>query len=122
VIQGTADIVVASRWRAGGGVRNWPWYRYVASRLAATLACGLTQMTDPTAGFMAARRALVAGLDLEPVGWKIVLEVVVKAPAARLLEIPIVFFDRERGQSKLGWGAQYDYLRHLLRLYRHRRA
>jgi len=52
-------------------------------------------------------------------GWKIVLEVVVKTDS-RVMEIPIIFEDRFEGKSKLGFKAQVDYLRHLGRLYAYR--
>ena len=60
--------------------------------------------------------AFWTGLTLDPLGWKIVLEVVVKT-RARVTDVPIVFADREEGESKLGLKAQVDYLRHLGRLY-----
>ena len=47
------------------------------------LSFGLTSMTDPTTGLMALRTSLLAGLSLDPVGWKIVLEIVVKAAPIR---------------------------------------
>jgi dolichol-phosphate mannosyltransferase len=89
------------------------------SRGAALLARGVTTLSDPTSGFMAVKKSLLQGVALDPLGWKIVLEVVVKTNA-RVLEIPIVFTDRELGESKLGLRAQVDYLRHLGRLYAYR--
>jgi dolichol-phosphate mannosyltransferase len=68
---------------------------------------------------MAVRKRVLEGVDLDPLGWKIVLEVVVKT-GARVREIPIVFANRERGKSKLGLRAQVDYIRHLRRLYAYR--
>jgi dolichol-phosphate mannosyltransferase len=68
---------------------------------------------------MAVRRSILQGAELDPLGWKIVLEVVVKTKS-RVKEIPIVFADRIEGESKLGPRAQVDYLRHLGRLYAYR--
>ncbi len=115
-----ADIVVGSRHVPGGGSRDWPLASRLKSRLAAVAALGLTPMTDPTTGFMAVRRQTVQGLDLDPVGWKIVLEVVVKARGARLAEVPIIFADRELGSSKQSLRVAWQYLKHCLRLYRDR--
>ncbi|MGD8863710.1 MAG: glycosyltransferase family 2 protein, partial [Myxococcales bacterium] len=112
-----ADIVVGSRNVEGGGSRNWPLFSQLKSRFAAALTFGLTSMTDPTTGFMAIRRDRVAGLDLDPVGWKIVLETVVKASPARVAEVPIVFEDREYGESKQSLGVFLEYLEHLAKLY-----
>ena len=65
---------------------------------------------------MAIRKSLLNGIKLDPVGWKIVLEIIVKTNP-RFIEIPIIFADRQKGKSKLGLKAQVDYLRHLWRLY-----
>jgi len=85
---------------------------------AGWLARGVTRMSDPTSGFMAIRKSLLKGVDLDPVGWKIVLEVIVKTKA-RFLEIPIVFAERRSGTSKLNVKTQVEYLHHLWKLYRH---
>lgn len=120
VRDGRADIAVGSRHVPGGGTRDWPLVSRVKSRLAALPTLALTRLTDPTSGFMAVRRTLVDGLALDPVGWKIVLEVVVKAHPARVLEVPIVFADREHGVSKQSLGVALQYARHLAKLYAHR--
>ena len=120
VLEDVADIVVGSRRLPGGAVQDWPWHRRLASWVAGLLSRNLTELSDPTTGFMAMRRSLLSQLDLDPVGWKIVLEVVFKARGARLLEVPITFLDRRSGKSKLSWSAQVDFVRHLIRLYRQR--
>ncbi len=116
ILAGTCDIVVGSRYLAGGGVPDWPWRRRLVSRAAGLLAGGVTTLSDPTSGFMAVKKDKLEGVELDPLGWKIVLEVVVKSKA-RVREIPIVFRDRTQGQSKFGVRAQVDYLRQLRRLY-----
>lgn len=119
ILRDEADIVVGSRNVPGGSADNWPWFRRFVSWGASLLARPLTKMTDPTSGFMAVRLDLVRKAPLDAIGWKIVLETVVKT-GARLAEIPIRFRDRERGQSKLTARQQMLYLRHLVRLYRYR--
>ena len=120
ILDGEADITVGSRYVRGGGTQGWPWRRYVMSRAAGWLALGVSSMKDPTSGFMAVRRELLKGLDLDPIGFKIVLETVVKSRGARVLEVPITFTDRRYGESKMSSGQVWDYLRHLARLYRYR--
>ena len=90
--------------------------RRIVSKFAGFLAKGVTDIRDRTSGFMAIRKDLLQGVALDPTGWKIVLEVIVKANP-RVLEVPIVFSERKEGKSKLGIRAQADYLRHLFRLY-----
>lgn len=115
--QDKADIVVGSRNVPGGGSRNWPLFSQLKSKVAASLTFGLTSMTDPTTGLMAVRKSLLPGLTLDPVGWKIVLEIVVKAAPVRVAEVPILFEDRELGQSKQSLAVFAQYAEHLLKLY-----
>jgi dolichol-phosphate mannosyltransferase len=119
ILEGRCDATVGSRYVAGGGAQKWPLLRRIASKGAGLLAKGVTSLSDPTSGFMAVRKRILEGVKLDPLGWKIVLEVVVKT-RSRVMEVPIVFSDRQAGKSKLGLGAQVDYLRHLVRLYAHR--
>jgi dolichol-phosphate mannosyltransferase len=116
ILEGKCDATVGSRYVEGGGARNWPWLRRVLSKGAGTLAKGVTTLSDPTSGFMAVRKSILRGVRLDPLGWKIVLETIVKT-RANVMEVPIVFEDREAGKSKLGFRAQIDYLKHLGRLY-----
>jgi len=119
ILEGRCDLAVGSRYLPGGGTGDWPLSRRIISRGAGLLARGLTPLSDPTSGFMALRKSILRGVELDPLGWKIVLEVVVKT-RPRILEVPIVFRERREGKSKLGFRAQLDYLRHLARLYTRR--
>jgi dolichol-phosphate mannosyltransferase len=120
ILDDKADVVVGSRHVPGGGSRDWPLFSQFKSKLASTLALGVTSMTDPTTGFLAARRTLLDRLELDPVGWKIVLEIVVKAAPVRVAEVPIIFVDRELGVSKQSLGVFGQYLAHLAKLYAYR--
>ncbi len=120
ILDDKAEIVVGSRHVPGGGSSDWPLFSRFKSRFAASLTLGLTSMTDPTTGFMAIRRTLLSGLTLDPVGWKIVLEIAVKAHPARLAEVPIIFTDREHGESKQSLGVLAEYFSHLYKLYKFR--
>lgn len=120
ILADKAEIVVGSRHVPGGGSTDWPLFSQLKSRFAASLAIGLSGMTDPTTGYMAVRRTLLDRLELDPVGWKIVLETVVKAHPARLAEVPIVFADRELGESKQSLRVLEQYLVHLYKLYKFR--
>jgi dolichol-phosphate mannosyltransferase len=116
---GNCDLAIGSRYVEGGAVDSrWSWFRRVNSRLATLLARGLTGIADPMAGFFAIRRAVFerAG-ELRPLGYKILLELVVRCDCRNVVEVPILFRDRAEGESKLSMRQQWLYLRHLLRLY-----
>ncbi len=118
ILDDRADLTVGSRHVTDGGIGQWPLHRRIVSKAAAMMTLGLTKMSDPTSGFMAIRRTFLQGLDLNPVGWKIVLEIVVKARTDRLIEVPFTFNDRELGESKMSLKEQWNYIKHLCRLYK----
>jgi dolichol-phosphate mannosyltransferase len=115
-----AEFVIGSRYAPGGRTdETWGWFRRLNSRVATALARPLTHCKDPMAGFFCLpRRVYQACRDLSPVGYKIGLELLVKAGVDQPCEVPIVFTDRKAGESKLGFREQVRYLRHLWRLYR----
>lgn len=117
ITEGGADIVVGSRHTMGGGIVDWPLHRKVISWGASSLARPLTRCSDPMSGFFAVRPEVVEGAPLRPRGYKILLEVLVKGKYERVEEVPITFRDREVGESKLGTGVIFNYLRHLFSLY-----
>ncbi len=117
------DFVMATRYsRRGSVAAGWPWYRRLASRLATALARPLAPLTDPMSGCFALKTEAWkrAASRVDPIGYKIGLELCVKCGCRQPAEVPISFGTRAAGSSKLGWSAQTAYLRHLLRLYRFR--
>lgn len=116
ILENKCDVVVGSRYIDGGGWENFSLLRGVASKIAGFLAKGVTTLSDPTSGFMAVRNNIIIETKLDPLGWKIVLEVAVKSNP-RIHEVPIIFVERKKGESKLDLRAQFDYVRHLWRLY-----
>jgi dolichol-phosphate mannosyltransferase len=114
------DFVVGSRYIAGGSTDSaWTLFRRVNSLSATALARPLTKLSDPMSGFFAMRTAdFRATKDLNPIGYKIALEMLVKGPFRSAREVPIHFADRKRGESKLSLKEQLRYIRHLARLYR----
>jgi dolichol-phosphate mannosyltransferase len=119
---GAADFAIGSRYIRGGRTdAGWGVFRRLMSRVATTLARPLARARDPLAGFFAIRRATVARCSpLDPVGFKIGLELMVKCGCRQIKEIPITFHDRHKGTSKLTVREQVNYLRHLARLYAYR--
>jgi dolichol-phosphate mannosyltransferase len=118
---GEAEIVIGSRHVEGGCIENWPLRRKVVSKGAALLARGLTKVKDPMSGFFALKRSVIDGVSLDPVGYKIGLEILVKGKYSKVCEVPITFANRKAGKSKLGGSVMLRYIDHVSMLYEHRR-
>ena len=116
------DFVIGTRYAPGAGVNeHWPALRRLASRIATCLAAPLVPLTDPMSGFFAIHRTTwERAARLDPIGYKIALELYVKGGCARPAEVPIEFAARKAGTSKLSVLQQLQYLRHLGKLYRFR--
>ncbi|MBD5605244.1 MAG: polyprenol monophosphomannose synthase [Candidatus Eremiobacteraeota bacterium] len=114
---GTYGLAVGSRYVKGGGIENWPFKRKLTSIVACAMAWPLTPIRDITSGFFLVRRSALAGVELDPIGFKIGLEVAAKAKYGRAIEIPYVFKDRVVGESKLNGKEISNYLKQLRRLY-----
>ncbi len=116
------DFVIGSRYVRGGTTdEDWGLFRWVNSKVATLLAWPLTSARDPMAGFFALRSETFRAAErLDPIGYKIGLELMVKSGSRRVGEIPIRFRDRLHGTSKLTLKEQLNYLRHLGRLYKFR--
>jgi len=113
------QMAIGSRFVPGGSVDlHWPLHRRIISRLGRLLARPLTPVRDMVAGFFCVRAGSVDFARLDPLGYKIALELIVRHRWTRVVEIPISFVDRAAGQTKLSLGEQRRYLRHLGRLYR----
>jgi dolichol-phosphate mannosyltransferase len=108
VVDGTADLVIGSRYTTGGGVLDWGLGRRVISRggsLFARTVLGLGPH-DLTGGFKAWRAGTLAAVPFDGVhagGYVFQIEMTFRASraGARVREIPIVFRDRRSGQSKM---------------------
>jgi dolichol-phosphate mannosyltransferase len=115
------DIVVASRYVKGGSVSGWSVKRKLISKIATKIAqhgLGVGQK-DPLSGFFAFRRNILDGLKLDAIGYKMLLEILVKTKGARVKEIPYTFTNRMQGESKLGTPVIFDYIRSVWKLYRY---
>jgi dolichol-phosphate mannosyltransferase len=114
-----ADVAVGSRFTEGGSTADdWGPFRWLNSRVATLLALPLTTISDPMSGFFAMRRStLSAAREFDPIGYKILLEIIVKCRCRHVVEVPIHFDNRRWGLSKLSLREQLNYFRHLRRLY-----
>ena len=116
------QMVLGSRYVPGGSTNDdWGIFRWLNSRVATLLARPLTNVKDPMSGFFALRKSdFEQARDLNPVGYKIALELIVKCGFENVGEVPIAFIDRVYGESKLTLKEQLKYIKHLRRLYLHR--
>ena len=122
ILAGEAEFSVGSRNVGGGKVEDWPLSRRLISWGATALARPLAPCSDPMSGFFCLRRETYrrgARAGLNPMGYKIGLELMVRCRCASVAEVPITFRDREAGESKLTAKQQLLYLRHLAHLYCH---
>ena len=105
-----ADVVLGSRYVAGGAVADWGWSRRLVSRGGSWYArrvLGL-HVRDLTGGFKCFRREVLEAIDLPTVrsrGYAFQVELTHRAVRAgfRVVELPIVFRDRQAGRSKMSW-------------------
>ena len=118
------DIVVASRYVKGGSVIGWPIKRRIMSKSATKIAqMGLgIEVKDPMSGFFALRRQILEGVKFDAIGYKMLLEILVKAKGARVKEVPYTFTNRAAGASKLDASVMLDYVRAVWKLYRYGRS
>jgi dolichol-phosphate mannosyltransferase len=115
----SADLVVGSRHAKGGVVEEWPWYRLYASTLMMQLTRPLgVPVRDPLSGFFFLRRSVIDHVTLSPIGYKILLEILVKGHYKTVREVPYTFRNRGVGKSKMDVREALRYLRHVARLYR----
>ena len=101
------DIAIASRYVAGneGSLGEWNKFRVFVSRCSTLLATaplrgrGL-KVSDPLSGFFVVRRQCIDDLKLQPEGFKILLEILVKGRIKKTTEVPFQFATRQSGKSK----------------------
>lgn len=104
----SVDLVLGSRWVPGGGVVNWPWYRRFISRggtFYAQVMLGIP-IKDATGGFRAFRRETLERLPLDEVAsqgycFQIDMARRVLDEGMTIVEVPIRFVERVRGESKM---------------------
>ena len=103
-----ADLALGSRYMKGGGTRNWSMARRAVSRFGSVYARILlgVEVRDLTSGFKCFRRSVLEAIGLERVstkGYAFQIETTYRAlrVGCRVVEVPIVFSEREAGKSKM---------------------
>ena len=111
-----AQVSIGSRHVNGGGSENWPLIRRFISKTAIIMGRIVTDVRDVTSGYFFLRKEVIDGVDINPIGFKIGLEIFVKGNYEHFIEIPFIFKDRRFGNSKLGKGEVINYIKHLFAL------
>ncbi len=116
-----ADIVIPSRFIPEGDDGGLNPVRkmisWIARYIGKILLRPLRRITDPTSGFFMFKKEVIKGVKLEPVGWKILIEVLIKGDYLNVVEVPYHFKARKAGESKMSLKEQLNYLRHILKLF-----
>src|SRR5690606_3207697 len=106
-----ADMAIGSRYVKGVNVVNWPMSRVILSYMASKYVRFVTGMKihDTTAGFVCYHKRVLQGLKLDNIrfiGYAFQIEMKFKAylKKFKIVEIPVVFTDRTKGESKLSSG------------------
>ena len=106
-----ADVSIGSRYIKGVNVVNWPMGRIILSYLASIYVRVITGMKihDTTAGFVCYKRTVLEHINLDKikfVGYAFQIEMKFKAHLKhyKIVEIPVIFTDRIKGESKLSGG------------------
>ncbi len=120
VMESGADFCVPSRFIPGGSDGGLGPYRKLVSGVARyigkILLPSLRKITDPTSGLFMFRRRVIEGADLQPIGWKIMVEVLAMGTYESVVEIPYKFQARPAGESKLSSKVTLEYLKQVMGL------
>lgn len=120
------DIAIASRYVSteDNGLGDWNRVRAWISRVGTLVTAPLQKkkninVKDPLSGFFIVRRECIEALDLQPEGFKILLEILVRGKVQRPIEVPFHFGLRHAGKSKADFKVAFAYLNLLGKLSRH---
>ncbi len=116
-IEGGHDFVIGSRYISGGNLPNWPVRRKIISKtgnLLARMLAGIYRVKDCTSGYRAIRVDLLKQINLNNLkvsGYSFQMNLLHAATkkSAKIKEIPITFFDRKEGHSKLTKKDMFEY-------------
>jgi dolichol-phosphate mannosyltransferase len=118
------DLAIGSRYTAGGQVGKWNPIRKALSTVAVWATWPIqrpgVRAHDPMTGYFMLRRACIDGIEFQPAGFKLLLEILVRARLRKVKEVPLAFGSRAEGASKANFRVGWDYAKLLVRLYAER--
>ncbi len=109
-----ADLVIGSRYVKNGKILGWNLKRKAMSRFAIFLSRPFTRVKDTMTGYFMVKRSCLIGKKLNPRGFKILLEVLIKSNCRKIREVPIIFVNRIKGKSKASLKEIFYYLINLV--------
>jgi dolichol-phosphate mannosyltransferase len=114
---GRYDVVIPSRFVAGGSDGGLNIVRKLISGVARGIGYvfikKLRCISDSTSGYFGFKRSVIEQVQLNPIGWKILIEILVKGRYQTVHEIPYFFVARAAGTSKMNLNEQFNYLKHI---------
>jgi dolichol-phosphate mannosyltransferase len=123
LLEGKAQMSVGSRYTKGGGIKNWPWDRLVLSYGASLYVRLITWLSvkDSTAGFVCYKAEVLRTIPLDKVtfvgyAFQIEMKFAAVQNGFKIIEVPIVFADREKGKSKMHSGIIFEAIKGVLTL------
>jgi len=121
IVSDGADIAICSRFVEQGTLEQFGLFRRSMSKgadlLARTLFRQLRSIKDIESGFFAFHKDVIAHANLNPVGYKILLEILVQGDYKTVSEIPYRFDEKRTGARKLGINAAMSYIYHMSSLF-----
>ncbi len=118
LVDGTADVVVGTRYLAGGANDGLDgvWRRAVSVASRDIARCTLSQLrqtTDPGSGLFGFNLSIIDGVELKPMGYKTLVEILARSNWSSIAEVPYHFGSRQRGSSNASVREGLRFLRHL---------
>ncbi|HMP30677.1 MAG TPA: polyprenol monophosphomannose synthase [Saprospiraceae bacterium] len=117
-LQNGADLAIGSRYVEGGGLQDWPWIRRVLSKGASRYVKLITSMPvqDSTAGFKCYKSEVLKTINLGKIkckgyAFQIEMKYATFLNGFKIVEVPIIFKDREKGTSKMSGRIIFEALR-----------
>jgi dolichol-phosphate mannosyltransferase len=118
------DLAIGSRYIEGGRLGQWNPVRKFLSAAAVWATWPIQRAgmraRDPMTGFFLIRRECIKGIEFQPSGFKLLLEILVRARLRSVKEVPISFGLRAQGASKANFKVGWDYAKLLAGLYAER--
>ena len=111
------DLVVGSRYVKGGGTKGWTAWRKFVSKVASLMGRPLCGINDSSSGLFGTYKSLLEVPKLNPIGFKIGLDIYNKLRKRSKEEVPYIFASRHFGDSKFTSKQVVEYLKQLVLMY-----